>query len=115
MTELMTYSLLFISVVLSSVAQILQKYAALHSNETDASLFANRFVWLSFTCLGLALLLWLAVLSELAVSTAYPLLSLSYVVVMLLARTLFKEHIPLRRWLGALLIILGITCLKGTT
>jgi undecaprenyl phosphate-alpha-L-ara4N flippase subunit ArnE len=58
-------------------------------------------------------LLWLVVLGRLELSIAYPMLSLGYVVVMLVARTLFQEVIPVRRWLGTFLIMLGISVLVG--
>lgn len=38
-----------------------------------------RWLMLALICLGLALLLWLVVLSRVAVSVAYPMLSLNYV------------------------------------
>ena len=115
MSDMAIYLALFFSIVLSSVAQIFQKFAALQQDgDKPQSLLSSPYVWLSFLCLGLGLLLWLVVLSELSVSQAYPMLSLSYVVVMLLARWLFKERTPVRHWLGAVLIILGVSCLMGT-
>ena len=113
MNDLYIYSALFFSILLSSIAQIFQKFAAIQLNETGASLLKSPYLWLSFTCLGLGLLLWLVVLSELSVSQAYPMLSLSYIAVMLLARWLFKEPVPARHWAGAVLIILGVSCLMG--
>ena len=104
------YLVLFLSIVLTSAAQILQKLAA---NKSVQSL--NSFVLLSLGCLGIALLLWLVVLSVMPVSQAYPMLSLSYVIVMLLARWIFKEQIPWQRWLGAALIMLGISFLMEIT
>mgnify|MGYP000462873961 CR=1 FL=1 len=110
------YLALFVSIGLTSTAQILQKLAAEKSKQQDSfgqKKFLNLFVLMSFACLGIALLLWLLVLSVLPVSQAYPMLSLSYIVVMLLARLLFKEQIPWQRWAGAALIMLGISCLMG--
>jgi undecaprenyl phosphate-alpha-L-ara4N flippase subunit ArnE len=108
---------LFLSIILTSTAQILQKLAADKSKqlgESGQKQFLSPFVLLSLACLGLALLLWLVVLSVMPVSQAYPMLSLSYIIVMLLARWIFKEHIPWQRWFGAALIMLGISCLTGS-
>ncbi|PWQ95727.1 EamA family transporter [Leucothrix arctica] len=116
MSDLVIYIALFFSIVLSSVAQIFQKLAALRLDDNESQSFLRSpYVWLSFVCLGFGLVLWLVVLSELSVSQAYPMLSLSYIAVMLLARWLFKEHIPMRRWVGAAFIILGVSCLMGAT
>lgn len=114
MTDTTVYMALLLSIVLSSVAQIFQKLAALQLNDNSSpSSLKSPYFWLSLVCLGLGLLLWLIVLSEFSVSQAYPMLSLSYVAVMLLARWLFKEHISTRHWCGAILIILGVSCLMG--
>ena len=111
------YLALFLSIILTSTAQILQKLAADQSRQLDEARqkqLLNPFVLLSLACLGVALLLWLVVLSVLPVSQAYPMLSLSYSIVMLLARWIFKENIPWQRWLGAAFIMLGISCLMGS-
>lgn len=113
----LVYLALFLSIILTSTAQILQKLAADKSKQLDESgqkQFLSPFVLLSLACLGLALLLWLVVLSVMPVSQAYPMLSLSYIIVMLLARWIFKEQIPWQRWFGAALIMLGISCLMGS-
>lgn len=120
------YSALFGSILLSSIGQIFQKLAANRQSAQHLSLQAvqrsralqlfksfNGWLLLSLGCLGMALLLWLVVLSSMPVSQAYPMLSLSYVVVMLLARVIFKEHIPWQRWLGAGIIMLGISVLMS--
>ena len=111
------YLALFLSIILTSTAQILQKLAADQSRQLDEARqkqLLNPFVLLSLACLGVALLLWLVVLSVLPVSQACPMLSLSYIIVMLLARWIFKENIPWQRWLGAAFIMLGISCLMGS-
>lgn len=114
MNEFLVYAALFFSILLSSVAQVFQKMAAsrLVDNKLN-TLCRSPHVWLSFLCLGVGLLLWLVVLSTMPVSQAYPIMSLGYIVVMLLARVFFKERIPARRWVGAALILLGVSCLMG--
>jgi drug/metabolite transporter (DMT)-like permease len=57
---------------------------------------------------AIATLLWLAVLSRLPLSTAYPMQSLAYVLGLLLAWLLFGEAIPPNRWLGAGIILTGV-------
>ena len=112
----LVYLALFLSIILTSTAQILQKLAANQSLQLEKKgekQSLNFFVLLSLGCLGMALLLWLVVLSVMPVSQAYPMLSLSYIIVMLLARWIFKEQIPWQRWFGAALIMLGISCLMG--
>lgn len=52
--------------------------------------------------------IWFAVLGKTDLSFAYPLQSTAYVLGMLAAWLIFKEVIPLTRWIGAGVIILGV-------
>lgn len=116
MTNLGVYALLAASILCSSIAQIFQKRAASDLAQADSSLVLLLFkpnVMLSALFLGVGLLFWLAVLKTLPLSVAYPLLSISYVLVMLLARCLFAERIPWQRWLGTVFIMLGAGLLTG--
>jgi drug/metabolite transporter (DMT)-like permease len=54
-----------------------------------------------------ASLLWFYILKHFPFSIAYPMSSLSYVMGMLAAIFIFGEQVPLVRWLGILLILLG--------
>ena len=114
MTEVVTYVVLALSILLTSVAQVMQKHLANQQSSSPAtSLLQRPLFWVSLTCLGIALLLWLVVLNAMPVGQAYPMLSLSYIIVMLLARAFFDEIIPSERWYGAALIITGVICLMG--
>ena len=110
------FALLLLSIACSSTAQVFQKLAAQDFATHQGSrwtLLLKRNVLLSLVLLGSGLLLWLMVLSYLELSVAYPILSLGYVVVLLVARYLFQETIPTQRWLGIVLIMLGISILVG--
>ena len=64
-------------------------------------------VWWAAGCLALGLVAWLAALSSVEVSKAYPLLSLSFVVTALIAKFHLGEFLSGARWLGIALISLG--------
>ncbi|GAB7260073.1 hypothetical protein DZJ_08930 [Dickeya ananatis] len=68
----------------------------------------------SLLLLGLAMLLWLAVLQRVAVSVAYPMLSLNFILVALAARWLWREAISLRQWAGIALIVIGVILMGGS-
>ena len=53
----------------------------------------------------------LLVLQRLEVGIAYPMLSLNFVLVTLMARFVFHEHIDGRHWLGVALVIGGVVLL----
>ncbi len=64
-----------------------------------------------FTGLSLAFisaLFWLTVLARVDLSFAYPMVSLGYVLVVLLSFLIFKENVTLIRWIGVLVICLGV-------
>ncbi len=56
---------------------------------------------------GAASLLWMYIVKVFPFSTAYPLVSLSYVFGMLAAILLFHEEVSPVKWLGVVLIVLG--------
>lgn len=63
---------------------------------------------LSGACFGLASVLWLYMLKHFPLSMAYPMVSLSYIMGMLAALLVFHEQIPLVRWMGLALIVVGV-------
>lgn len=103
---------LLCSVAFTSGGQLLQKQASLkYANIKSSSIF-RRLLSIEFVgstaFLGLGLLFWMIVLTKVELSLAYPLLSINYVLILLGARYLFKEKIPLQRWLGVFVILVGI-------
>jgi len=66
---------------------------------------------IGFLCYGLAAVVWLVVLSRFDLSFAYPFLALTYVLVPLAAKIFLHEEIPLGRWAGIGIIVLGIIVL----
>ena len=53
-------------------------------------------------------LFWLAVISRVNLSIAYPLLAIGYVLTTIWALVFLKEAVPSSRWLGIGAIIIGI-------
>ncbi len=53
-------------------------------------------------------LIWWIILTKTPVSYAFPLTSLSYVLLLLMAHFFLHEQVPLERWLGALAIVAGV-------
>jgi len=112
----MIFILLLVACLLTCLGQIAQKHAVEswrgeHAKPGLLGKLSSGWLWLALVCLGTGLLLWLLVLQHLEVSTAYPMLSLNFVLITLAARFLFGEHIDRRHWLGVGLIMLGVLCL----
>lgn len=59
-------------------------------------------------CMGTATVLWLYILKHFDFSAAYPMISISYIFGMLAAVFIFHETIPMTRWVGVALIMIGV-------
>jgi len=65
-------------------------------------------VWIGCGCIGSGAVLWLVAISRVPLSWAYPILSLGYILVLLFSRVILEEPVPAIRWLGTVLILLGV-------
>lgn len=74
--------------------------------------FRNVFTTWQFALSGLcalaSMLTWMYVLKRYEFSLAYPLLSISYVIGLLAAHFVFHEAIPISRWIGVIIIMIGV-------
>lgn len=68
----------------------------------------NPSILLGMTCYAVSIIVWLMVLSRVDVSYAYPLLSVGYIVAALAGQFLFGEVVGAARWMGILVICLGV-------
>jgi multidrug transporter EmrE-like cation transporter len=71
-------------------------------------------VLFGFLLYGLSSALWLIVLTRADLSYAYPLISMGYVVVVILSRFLFHEAVTPTRFMGTLIICLGVILISRT-
>lgn len=67
----------------------------------------NPYIFGGLSIYSLATIIWFYILSKAELSLIYPLQSLCYVGSALIAVLIFKESIPLIRWFGIGLIVLG--------
>lgn len=68
----------------------------------------NPLIWVGFIGFGSGAVFWLAVLSRVPLSLAYPILALSYFVVVVEARVFLREHVTWKRLLGVAVIVVGV-------
>ena len=66
------------------------------------------YIFLGFAAYGASAILWLEVLTELDLSVAFPLVSISYILALIIGRFIFDENVNLPRILGVLLICSGV-------
>jgi len=76
--------------------------------EVIARAAKEPLLWAGLFLFGVSALFWLVVLSRVRLSVAYPVVGISYVVIVLFARFRLHEEVPPLRWLGVVVIALGI-------
>ena len=101
------------AVVLISIGQILQKLAAKEIVFGDglqtiiASLIMSPRFWQATAAMAIGLMVWLLALAEVEVSTAYPILGLSFALTTVLSVLFLGERVGRSRWVGVCLISAG--------
>ena len=116
--RLTSFLYLFAGILLNAVAQLLLKAGANRLGELSlapATLFStlwqigtNAFILGGLTLYGFSVITWIAGLSRVDVSIAYPLLSLGYVVNAIAAYYLFGEILSTQRLVAIGIILLGV-------
>jgi drug/metabolite transporter (DMT)-like permease len=71
------------------------------------ALFCDVQFALAGICFGAGTVLWFYILKHYPLSSAYPLLSLSYVFGMIASIVVFHESVDSTKWIGTLLIMFG--------
>lgn len=109
---------ILISVLLSAVGQILLKKGmndlgpmTINMKQIFSTLWrmgTNPYVFIGLFVYVIGVVFWLAALSMVDLSYAYPFASLSYIVMLVAAWLLFGEQISLLRLIGTLVVCLGV-------
>jgi multidrug transporter EmrE-like cation transporter len=115
---MMSYFYIFLTIILTVYGQIVLKWqvndaGAFPESSSDKIIFliqllANLWVISGFFAAFLASLAWMAAMTKLELSHAYPFMSLNFVFVIILSSLLFHETITPLKLIGLGLIILGI-------
>lgn len=104
----------FFAAAISAFGQVLLKYAMNKHGSIEFSLrglvglFTEPRLLLALLLYAAALLMWLHVLSKIPLSTAYPILAITYVIVPLLSFLFFGERIHQFQVLGICFILIGV-------
>ena len=114
--------LIVLAVALGATGQVLMKMGMqLYGKVSAGSVWAQLIpilkvpqVLVGFVCYGLSAVLWIAVVSNVDLSFAYPMVSLAYVIVVVASWLLLGEQIPLLRVVGLALIVVGVIAISRT-
>ncbi|MGL4649392.1 MAG: EamA family transporter [Caldilineaceae bacterium] len=115
---------ILVSVFMGAIGQITLKQGMLTTGQITLSvgdigqtlwkIGTNPYVIIGLTLYATGTIFWLAALSRVDLSYAYPFASMSYVVMLLASWQLFDEHISPMRLVGTLVIGLGVLLISRT-
>lgn len=116
--QLMEYWwLILLSVTTSVAGQTVIKLGVSQPGASDAAdgvltlirmILTSPLVLMGLALYGVGALAWIAVLSNVDLSFAYPFLALNFVLIALVSKIFLGEEIPAMRWAGILVICTGI-------
>ena len=104
----------FLSVILNTIGQFLFKTAAVQSGESPFGLFQESRTWIALLVYAASAFTWLWVLARAQLSFVYPILSVSFPLVVGLSAILFGEPVSIIRWIGVAGIVVGVSLLTKT-
>ncbi len=116
-SRFVSFALLVVSVSFAVVGQLTLKAAmdrvgrigrASQLGETILRAAKEPLLWTGLALFGISAMFWLVVLSRVRLSVAYPLVGISYILIVLLARYGLHEQVPPLRWVGVCVIAVGI-------
>lgn len=103
---LQSFFLVLAQVFLKCVIDTTKKFK--FSLDWLVSIFLNYWIWLLFLSMIVSGIIWIYVLKHYPFNRAYPLISISYILGLLVSVIVFKEYVPIERWIGVTIIIIGI-------
>ncbi|MGE3539161.1 MAG: 4-amino-4-deoxy-L-arabinose transferase [Candidatus Tectimicrobiota bacterium] len=103
------------SVALNAAGQLLFKAARVaQPHASVAQLLRQPDTWCGLLIYGFSAICWLWVLARMQLSLAYPILSLTFPIVLGLSALFFAEAITPLRWVGVGVIVVGVSLLART-
>lgn len=111
---ILQWSLLILGVLMSAAGGFFLKLGALQIDyiENVGSIFRQvAFNWaiiIGVMMYFVPVMIWIYLLKKVELSFLQPLFSLTYVITPILATLFLNEHVTFSRWLGIIVIILGV-------
>lgn len=104
MDKIKLLATVLLSAGIAAAGQVFLKLGSV--NFSLKSLF-NKHLILGLAFYGISMLIYLVALSKTKMSLVYPLMSLAYIFGLVLAVFFLHEQVPLLRWIGTGVIVLG--------
>lgn len=113
---MLNFALLLLSVAMGATGQFLfrlgmKSYGQVSAGGAFRELFSIALtpaIFIGFILFGMSSVVWLSVISKSELSSAYPMVSLGYVLTLVLSKVFLNEQISMFKVLGTVLIICGV-------
>ena len=120
-----SFLMIFVSVLAAVVGQLCMKQGMIQVGALEMKslqellvvarrVFSKPLVLAGLTCYAIGALAWLIVLSRLDLGFAYPMLALTYAIIPVAAHVFLGEEIPILRWVGIGIVIVGVLLIAQT-
>jgi drug/metabolite transporter (DMT)-like permease len=114
-----TFIVIFLATLSAAVGEVLLSYGMRRNGQMDItepsqwlhlilSVVRNPYIFMGVVLLGIFFFLFLATLSWADLSFVLPLTAMTYIFAALLAQFILREHVSWFRWIGTIVIIIGI-------
>jgi len=114
----MNYVYIFLTIILTVYGQFIIKWQVIKAGNLPLS-FSQKIIYLfdlllngwmisAFAAAFLASLTWIAAMSKFPLGYAYPFVSLSFVLIVVLSSVFFNETITPLKIIGVIMILLGV-------
>lgn len=118
----MPFVLLFTSIFLALAGQLLAKAGIMKLGGIDFrkggiprqlwSVVSCPYIFVGLSFFAGSMIFYLAAISKLEISMAYPMVATNYVMVLIFSKIFFKEKVNLLRWSGVAFIIAGVVLIS---
>lgn len=104
--------LCILNMLLMSLGQLLFKIGCrgktLDSLQSMIHLIFSPVVLLALFVYAGSTVLWMYILSKMEISYAYPIQSMAVPLVVVISCFIFKEPVPINRWIGLIVVVIGV-------
>jgi drug/metabolite transporter (DMT)-like permease len=106
--------LIFTSIIMGAIGQILLKVGANKLGNINTSIeglfsiIKNYYILVGLVLFGTSFLLWVKILTKNELSYVYPMVSVSYIIIILASKFLFNEPFTANKIIGIIAIISGV-------
>lgn len=116
------FALLLLSVAMGATGQFMfrlgmRSYGQVSAGGAFRELFSivlTPTIFIGFILFGMSSIIWLSVISKSELSSAYPMVSLGYILTLILSKLFLNEQIGIFKILGTVLIVCGVAFISRT-